>query len=150
MARAHPASAAQIPEGFAVTMTVLTNVEAANCNFLREEGYGELSDLMRSSYIRAHETFEKLSKADLTAVYGPTISEEWRSSMQRAFAEGDPALVRSMHMYLLTLKEKNEEAAEASRKEAVAKSAPVGLVIFGVAVAMLSVVIFAVAVFMGS
>jgi hypothetical protein len=89
-------------------------------------------------------------KADLTAVYGPTISEEWKSSMQKAIAEGDPALVQSMHSYLLTLKEKNEEAAEARRKESASKSVPVGLVVFGVTVAMLSVVVFAVAIFMGS
>jgi subtilase family serine protease len=100
--------------------------------------------------VRDHETFEMLSKADLTALYGPGVSQEWIGRIRQTLDEGDHTLVRAMHGHLLTLKEKNEDAAEARRKESAPNAMPVGLVIFGVAIAILSVVVFAVSIFMGS
>lgn len=87
----------------------LTQREEANYSMLNQNGHGELAELYRSHRLRDHETFEKLSKADLNAVYGTTISEEWVSAIRKTIASGDHILTRSMHEYLLTLKKKNEE-----------------------------------------
>lgn len=98
-------------------MSILTRSEEANYSLLTKEGHGELAELYRSHRLRDHETFEKLSKADLTAVYGPTISDEWISAMRKTIASGDHTLVRPMHEYLLTLKAKNEEPASPERQK---------------------------------
>lgn len=127
-------------------MVTLTKEEEAKYAYLQKEGYGDLANSVRSSWIRAHETFDKLSKADVGSIYGPSITENMRGGLKRAIADGDHSLVYSIHNLFLTIEGKNERVATARTKTDTTRTVPVRLATFGVIAVMLSAVVFAVAV----
>lgn len=131
-------------------MPILTDSEEAKYAYLQKEGYGDLADSMRDSWIRAHETFEKLSKADLDSVYGPAITEDMRYGMKRAIADGDHTLVRSMHNLFLAIEKSKEGTATTRPKADSTKTVPFGLATFGLIGVVISATVFAVMVLIGS
>lgn len=122
-------------------MTTLTRDEEAKYAYLQKEGYSDLADSVRSSWIRAHDTFEKLKKADVDSLYGPAVTEEMRSVMKKEIANGNHDVVHALHSLLLTIDGRSEPVVTPRKR-----SVPVGLTTFGILLAMLSTVAFAVAI----
>lgn len=131
-------------------MVTFTTEEEAKYAYLQKEGYGDLADCVRGSWTRAHETFDKLSKADVDSVYGPAITEDMRSAMKKAIADSDHSLVYSIHNLFLTLEGKDEADDSTSPKTSTTNSVSVGLGTFALIGVMLAATIFAVMVLIGS
>lgn len=91
-------------------MTKLTVGEESVCKDLQDRGYGYLSQSMREHYSREHEVFEELKHVDVDTLYGPAITEVMRNAMKKAIADGDRAVVRSLHSLLLTMDEPNKQS----------------------------------------
>jgi hypothetical protein len=91
-------------------MTKLTVREERNCQYLLDEGYDYLSNSMRESYVREHEVFEELKHVDVDALYGPAVTEAMRNAMKKAIADGDRAVVRSLHSLCLTMDKPKERS----------------------------------------
>ena len=78
-------------------MVTLTDREESICKNLAESGYADLSVSMREQYVSQHEIFDELKHVDVDALYGPAVSETLRNAMRKAIADGDHALVTSLH-----------------------------------------------------
>lgn len=78
-------------------MNTLTVREESVCKNLTDEGYDDLSRMMREKYTREHETFAKLEKVDVDTLYGPRVSEVMRNALKRAIADGNHDEVHAMH-----------------------------------------------------
>lgn len=88
-------------EGYRVV--TLTRKEEALCQELVESGQAELSDSMREHYVSRHQLFDELKHVDVNTLYGPAVSETLRNAMRKAIADGDRALVSSLHSLCLEL-----------------------------------------------
>lgn len=84
-------------------MVTLTGREEAICKELVETGHDGLSDSMREHYVGQHKIFDELKHVDVDALYGPAVSETLRNAMRKAIADGDSALVASLHSLFLAL-----------------------------------------------
>jgi hypothetical protein len=86
-----------------VTLTVR---EEAICKELVASGHAGLSDSMREHYVSQHEIFDKLKHVDVNTLYGPAVTGVLRDAMRKAIADGDRALVSSLHSLFLALERK--------------------------------------------
>ena len=86
-------------------MTKLSVREEKVCKDLLDSGHGDLSEFMEEHYVRDHEVFEELKHVDVDTLYGPAVSQVVRDAMKRAIADGDSAVVRSLHSLCLAMDE---------------------------------------------
>jgi hypothetical protein len=84
-------------------VVTLTGREEAICKQLVESGHTKLSDVMREHYAIQHKVFDELQHVDVDTLYGPAVSETLRNAMRKAIADGDHALVSSLHSLCLAL-----------------------------------------------
>ena len=118
-------------------MTKLTVREESVCKDLQDRGYDYLSQSMREHYSREHEVFEELKHVDVDTLYGPRVTDVMRNALKQAIANGDHAVVRSMHSLFLSMDE--------TKKQAVTESAPFS---FGTAALGLGLLVFSVLAFL--
>lgn len=121
-------------------MTTLTVREERNCQYLLNEGYNYLSNSMREGYVRQHQVFEELKHVDVDTLYGPRVTEVMRNAMKQAIAEGDHALVRSMHSLFLSMDEHKEQATE--RQPVVFGTGTLGLGLLALSVLTVLITVF--------
>lgn len=91
-------------------MAKLSASEENVCKDLQDRGYDYLSQSMREHYTREHETFEELKDVDVDTLYGPAVTQVMRDAMKKAIADGDRAVVRSLHSLLLTMDERSQSS----------------------------------------
>lgn len=118
-------------------MAKLTVREESVCKDLQDRGYDYLSQSMREHYSREHEVFEELKHVDVDTLYGPRVTEVMRNALKQAIANGDHAVVRSMHSLFLSMDE--------TKKQAVTESEPFS---FGTAALGLGLLVFSVLAFL--
>lgn len=118
-------------------MTKLTVREESVCKDLQDRGYDYLSQSMREHYSREHEVFEELKHVDVDTLYGPRVTDVMRNALKQAIADGDHAVVRSMHSLFLSMDE--------TKKQAVTESEPFS---FGTAALGLGLLVFSVLAFL--
>lgn len=86
-------------------MVTLTVEEEAVYKKLVREGHPELASFMRERYVGEHELFDELKHVDVDTLYGPAVPDHMRGAMRRAIADGDRAVVSSLHSLCLTMEE---------------------------------------------
>jgi hypothetical protein len=118
-------------------VTKLTVREESVCKDLQDRGYDYLSQSMREHYSREHEVFEELKHVDVDTLYGPRVTDVMRNALKQAIADGDHAVVRSMHSLFLSMDE--------TKKQAVTESEPFS---FGTAALGLGLLVFSVLAFL--
>jgi hypothetical protein len=118
-------------------VTKLTVREESVCKDLQDRGYDYLSQSMREHYSREHEVFEELKHVDVDTLYGPRVKDVMRNALKQAIADGDHAVVRSMHSLFLSMDE--------TKKQAVTESEPFS---FGTAALGLGLLVFSVLAFL--
>jgi hypothetical protein len=125
-------------------MTKLTEREEINCKFLQDQGHDYLSQSMREHYSRDHRVFEELKNANVDSLYGPAVTETMTCALKKAIADGDHAVVRSMHSLFLTIDQRSEKV-HTPRKSPHS----VGIASFGLSVLVLSAIGVLITAFLG-
>jgi hypothetical protein len=120
-------------------MVKLTDREESVCKDLQGRGYDYLSESMREHYTREHEVFEELKHVDVDTLYGPKVTEVMRTTMKNAIAEGDRAVVRSLHSLCLAMDKPDEQplTARESGSPFVASTLGFGLLAFTALVSLI-------------